>query len=166
MLVCAIRKPWTTSALVARNVTGVSAGTSTHAGVNEYCWPMARTVTEPSGSTALPRLDSTNSPPRWSVLGSAVSTRGCRIGEWWRPANAAMPASSTMMPTEIVAQRRSTRAAKASAPGSWPWCSIIGRHTLSREGSARHEHEQVEGEPDRDDNHGRDSGQGECAAGT
>src|SRR3954469_9518450 len=160
MLVCAIRNPWTTSALVARNVTGVSAGTSMHCGVNEYCWPMARTVTEPSGSTALPRLDSTNSPARWSVLGSARPTRACGIVAWWIPANAAMPASSTMIATETVAHRRSTRAAKASAPKSWPWLPIIGRGTRSWEGSARHEHEQVEGEPDRDDDHGRDSGQG------
>jgi hypothetical protein len=49
MLVPVIRKPCTTSALVARNVIGVSVGTRMHCGVNEYCWPTARTVTEPSG---------------------------------------------------------------------------------------------------------------------
>ena len=49
MLVPSISKPWTTSALVARNVIGVSAGTTTHCGVKEYCCPIARTVTEPSG---------------------------------------------------------------------------------------------------------------------
>ena len=69
MLVPSIRNPWTTSALVARNVIGVSVGTTMHCGVKEYCWPIARTVTEPSGSTALPRLLSTNSPPRCSVAG-------------------------------------------------------------------------------------------------
>ena len=46
----------------------MSAGTTTHCGVNEYCCPIARTVTEPSASTALPRLLSTNSPDRCSVL--------------------------------------------------------------------------------------------------
>ena len=51
MLVPSIRKPWTTSALVARKVIGVSDGTRMHCGVKEYCWPIARTVTEPSGST-------------------------------------------------------------------------------------------------------------------
>ena len=40
----------------------MSAGTSMHCGVKEYCWPIARTVTEPSGSSALPRLLSMNSP--------------------------------------------------------------------------------------------------------
>ena len=53
-----IRKPWTTSALVSADGDGgmsVPARTM-HCGVNEYCWPMARTVTEPSGRTALPRL--------------------------------------------------------------------------------------------------------------
>ena len=79
MLVPSIRRPWTTSALVARKVIGVSAGTTMHCGVNEYCCPIARTVTEPSASTALPRLLSTNSPERCSVLGSAVSTWPCGI---------------------------------------------------------------------------------------
>ena len=49
MFVRSIRKPCTTSALVARKVIGMPAGTTMHGGVNEYCWPTARTVTEPSG---------------------------------------------------------------------------------------------------------------------
>ena len=61
------------------NVIGVSVGTRMQEGVKEYCWPMARTVTAPSGSIALPRLLSMNSPPRCRVRGSAVSTRLCGI---------------------------------------------------------------------------------------
>ena len=61
----------------ARKVSGVLSGTRMQDGAKEYCWPMARTVTEPSGSSALPRLDSTNSPPRCSVVGSTISTRAC-----------------------------------------------------------------------------------------
>src|SRR5271154_6513387 len=40
---------------------------------------MIRTVTDPSGSTAVPRLLSTNSPCRWRVVGSMTSTllEGC-----------------------------------------------------------------------------------------
>ena len=37
-------------------ITGVPVGTTMQGGVNEYCWPIARTVTEPSDSMALPRL--------------------------------------------------------------------------------------------------------------
>src|ERR1700722_8053105 len=68
ILVPSIKRPCTTSALVARNLIGVSDGTMTHCGVKEYCCPIARTVTEPSASTALPRLLSTNSPERCSDL--------------------------------------------------------------------------------------------------
>jgi hypothetical protein len=62
MLVPVIRNPCTTSELVARKMIGVPAGTSMHCGVKENCCPTARTVTEPSASTALPRLLSMNSP--------------------------------------------------------------------------------------------------------
>ena len=36
-LVVPTMKPWMTSVLVARNVTGISAGTTMHCGSNEYC---------------------------------------------------------------------------------------------------------------------------------
>src|SRR5712664_3914993 len=51
-------------ALVSRNRTGVSAGTRTQWGTKSNCTAMSRTVTEPSGSKAVPRLLSTNSPFR------------------------------------------------------------------------------------------------------
>jgi len=79
MLLPVIRKPCTTSALVVRNVIGVSAGTTMQDGVKEYCWPIPRTVMEPSGSSALPRLLSMNSPRRCKVRGSTISTRLCGI---------------------------------------------------------------------------------------
>ena len=50
-----------------------------HSGVNENCWPTARTVTDPLGSKTLPRLLSMNSPERLKVVGSTVSTRACGI---------------------------------------------------------------------------------------
>ena len=74
------QKPCTTSALVTRNVMGVSAGTRMHCGVKEYCWPIARTVTEPSGSTALPRLLSMNSPRQMQRAAGRRSRRGLRHG--------------------------------------------------------------------------------------
>ena len=107
--------PCTTSALVARSVIGVCAGTRMHAGVKEYCWPMARTVTAPSASSTLPRFGSTNSPARCSRVGSIVSTRACGMVTRWMPANAASSARTMMMATEMVAQRFSVRSA-TSAP--------------------------------------------------
>ena len=68
------RKPWITSGLVSRSFTGVSAGTRAQSGTKAYCWAISRTVTESSGSTAVPRLLSANSPPRCKVSGSIVST--------------------------------------------------------------------------------------------
>ena len=47
-LVPAIRKPCTTSGLVARKTTGAPAGTTMHCGTNEYCCAITRTTTEPS----------------------------------------------------------------------------------------------------------------------
>jgi len=61
-LVVPTMKPCTTSVLVPRNVTGVSAGTTMHDGSNEYCWATRRAITLPSGPTLVPRLLSTNSP--------------------------------------------------------------------------------------------------------
>src|SRR5262249_46658695 len=68
------RKPWITSALVRRNFTGVSTATLVQYGVNPYCPAIRRTVREPSGSCAVPRLLSANSPPRCNAVGSMVST--------------------------------------------------------------------------------------------
>ena len=39
----------------------------TQCGTKSYCPAMSRTVTDPSGSAAVPRLLSTNSPCRWKV---------------------------------------------------------------------------------------------------
>src|SRR5208282_474272 len=81
VFVLCTKKPCTTSALVSRKRTGVEAGTTAHCGTNVYCSAIMRTVIEPSGSTAEPRLLSTNSPCRCRVAGSMVSTslKGCSI---------------------------------------------------------------------------------------
>src|SRR5450432_1321511 len=128
-----------------------------HCGVNEYCCPMARTVTEPSGSTALPRLLSMNSPAMCRVRGSAVSIRACGMMAWWMPAYAAMTTSRAMIAAEIAPQRRSTRAA-ASAPPCSEAC-VIGTAIASWHGSARQENQQVEGEPEGDHDRRGDAGE-------
>jgi hypothetical protein len=54
---------------------------------------MARTVTEPSASTALPGLLSMNSPEMCSVCGFAACTWARGIVALWIPAKIAMPIS-------------------------------------------------------------------------
>src|ERR1700722_6974876 len=156
MLVWSIRKPWTTSALVALKLIGVSVGTRMHCGVNENCWPMARTVTEPSSSTALPRMLSTNSPEMCSVCGFAVSTRACGMVARWMPAKIAIPISRPTMPADMMTHRRSMRAATA-APSSWSGVVVIQQLPLSLHRSPRQEHHQIKGEPQRDNDGGCDA---------
>src|SRR5665213_3141062 len=156
ILVWSIRKPWTTSALVALKLTGVPVGTRMHCGVNENCWPTARTVTEPSASTALPRLLSMNSPEMCSVCGSAVSTQACGIVARWIPAKIAMPTSRPTTPADRMVHRCSMRAA-TRAPSSWSGVDVIGRPICSLHRSARQEHHQIESEPQRDDDRGCDA---------
>ena len=115
MLVSVIRKPCTTSALVARKVTGVLAGTRMHWGVNEYCWPTTRTMTDPSACRAVPRLLSMNSPDTCSVVGSMVSTRDGGIIAQCRPVNTTIATRMTIRPTARIAHLRSMRAATSAS---------------------------------------------------
>ena len=50
-LVVPTTKPCTTSVLVPRNVTGISAGTTMHCGSNEYCCATRRDDALPSAAT-------------------------------------------------------------------------------------------------------------------
>src|ERR1700694_2981502 len=135
---------------------------SMHCGVNENCCPIARTVTEPSGSTALPRLLSMNSPEICSVCGFAVSTQACGIVARWIPAKIAMPIRSPTIQADMMTHRRSIRAA-TSAPSSWPDVDVIGRWTFSLDRPPRQEHHQIEGKPQRDDDRRRYAGDHHCA---
>jgi hypothetical protein len=74
MLVTGSRKPCTTSVLVSRNLIGVLAATLTQSGTKPYWSATSRAVSDPSCSCAVPRLLSANSPPRWRVVGSILST--------------------------------------------------------------------------------------------
>src|SRR5580704_228777 len=150
MLVLVTRKPCTTSALVARNVMGVSVGTSRHCGVNEYCCATMRTVTEPSASTALPRLLSINSPLTLSVSGRIVSTREGGIIAQWRPVKITIATSTLTMITITVAHLRSMRAAMSSDDNLGSvliaWFSLNG----SLNDAAWQEDEKIEREPQAD----------------
>src|ERR1700687_8140 len=149
MLVWSIRKPWTTSELVALKLIGVPAGTRMHCGVNENCCPIARTVTEPSASAALPRLLSTNSPEMCRVCGFAVSTQACGIVALWMPAKIAMPISRPTMPADMMVHRCSMRAA-TSAPSSWSGVVVIRRLPSSLHRSPGQEHHDIKGKPQPD----------------
>src|SRR5262245_49680581 len=76
-------KRCTASALTARRVIGVSAGTTMHLGTNAYCCASTRTVTAPFEDTEVPRFGSENSPPTCKCVESMVSTLdgGC-IPQW------------------------------------------------------------------------------------
>src|SRR5436190_2487070 len=113
-------KPWIVSVAVPRNVTGTPAGTTMHCGWKEYCCAISRTVTLPSAPTLVPRLLSTNSPFRCSVLTSTVSTREGGIADQCRPVTTIMATSSTAMPMTIQAQRRSAAIAIACESGPAP----------------------------------------------
>src|SRR3984893_11806291 len=156
MLVWSIRKPWTTSALVALKLMRVPVGTRMHCGVNENCCPIARTVTEPSASTALPRLLSTNSPEMCSVCGFAVSTQACGIVARWMPAKIAMPISKPTIPADMIVHRRSMRAATA-APSSWSGVVVIRWLPSSLHRSPRQEDHEIKGKPQRDDDRRRNA---------
>src|SRR5271163_2324419 len=107
VFVLCTKKPCTTSALVSRKRTGVEAGTTAHCGTNMYCSAIMRTVTEPSGSVAEPRLLSTNSPCRCNVAGLMVSTslKGCNICE--TPVRTITASITPSMPAMTKSQRRS-----------------------------------------------------------
>src|SRR5271165_2390944 len=107
VFVLCTKKPCTTSALVSRKRTGVEAGRTTHCGTNIYCSAIMRTVIEPSGSTAEPRLLSTNSPWRCKVAGLMVSTslKGCSICE--TPVSTITASITPSMPAMPKSQRRS-----------------------------------------------------------
>src|SRR5271156_3113652 len=162
-LVSGSRKPCTTSALVSRNFTGVSTGTLTQCGTKSYCSPMSRTVAEPSGSIAVPRLLSTNSPPRWSVSGSITSTLldGCNP-----PATPVMTMTviiTTSIAAMIMAQWLSVRVTTVSGttPSGSGRCS--GFDGGSANGSSRQKEEEIERHPaDEQQRHG-DAGDDERA---
>src|SRR5271154_3592789 len=101
------KKPCVTSALVKRKRTRVAAGTTAHWGTNIYCSAIKRTLIEPSGSTAEPRLLSTNSPSRCRVAGLIVSTslKGCNICE--TPVSTITASITPSMPAMTKSQQRS-----------------------------------------------------------
>src|SRR5215468_10196263 len=163
-LVDGSRKPWSTSVLVRRNFTGVSAATFVHSGVNPYCPATNRVVSEPSRSCAVPRLLSANSPPRCKVVGSIVSTLlGGEIA-WVMPVNTTTAIITTSIVTMTPSQRFSVRATTSAGtmPSGKGRCG--GSGCVSANGTSRQEQEEVEGEPDQENDRDCDAGNKQCAA--
>src|SRR5215470_20062236 len=136
-------KPCTTSALTARSVTGVSAGTTMHLGTNAYCSASTRTVTAPFGETEVPRFASENSPPSCRRVESMVSTLDGSCIPQWRVVNTTIASSIKMIAVIDTAHTRSTRRAVRSA-ASWmdaPGC------VSSANCSSRQEDPEVERKP-------------------
>src|SRR5262245_33913092 len=149
-LVDGSRKPWITSMLVRRNFTGVSAATFVHSGVNPYCPPTNRVVSEPSRSCAVPRLLSANSPPRCNVVGSIVSTLlGGEIA-WVMPVSTTTPIITISIATMTPSQRFSVRATTSAGtmPSGKGRCRGSGGESAN--GTPRQEQEKIEGEPDKE----------------
>src|SRR5258706_4881420 len=130
-----------------RNFTGVSTGTCAHCGTKEYCSPIILTVTEPSGSAAVPRLLSANSPPRCKVVGSMVSTLLGGCSAWVTPVTTMMAIITASMASMMVTQRFSVRAISSSGmiPSSHGGRSGWVRSSANR--ASRHEKEEVEEQP-------------------
>src|ERR1700756_3544305 len=146
-----------------RNFTGVSTGTCAHCGTKEYCSPIILTVTEPSGSAAVPRLLSANSPPRCKVVGSIVSTLLGGLSAWVTPVTTTM----TIMTASIAAIRTSQRFSVRATSCSETIPSGSGRggcFTCSANGPSRHEKEEIEGEPTDEEQRHRDAGDDQRAA--
>src|SRR5205085_8552341 len=171
-LVVPTTKPWIASVLVPRKVTGRSAGTTMHGGMNEYCCATRRTVTLPSTPTAVPRLLSTNSPARCSVRGSMVSTRDGGIEDQCNPVTIITMISDAMISATTIAQRRSAPIATDSdawlpavMTGPPPPCQAGGACSCSLNHPPRQVGEEVEREEDRDHHEGRGAGHREGAVG-
>src|ERR1700719_1490322 len=166
MLVAGSRKPWITSVLVRRNLTGVSTGTLAQSGTKAYCCAISLTVTDPSGSLAVPRLLSANSPPRCSVVGSMVSTLLGGLSAWVTPVTTIITIMTASMVPIRMNQCRSVRATSCS--GMTP--SGSGRSSgfsISANGPSRHEQKEIEGEPADEEQRDRNAGDDEgprCAA--
>src|ERR1700730_10231295 len=108
---------------------------------------MIRTVTDPSGSTAVPRLLSTNSPWRCSVVGSMTSTllEGCIAS--MTPLKTMIAIMTTSIAAMIMNQRFSVRATTSSGTmpsGSGRRC---GYEDCSPNRASRHEQEKIEHQP-------------------
>src|SRR5262245_31611978 len=163
-LVAGSRKPWTTSVAVRRNFTGVSTGTCVQSGTKAYCSATILTVTEPSGSTAVPRLLSANSPPRCNVVGSTVSTLLGGFSAWVTPVTTMIAIMAASMMSMVTSQRLSVRAICSSEISPSGSGRVSGLSMVSANGASRHEQEEVEEQPaDKEQAH-RDAGEEERAA--
>src|SRR5690606_17580672 len=113
-----------------------------------------RVTTAPSGPTRVPRLLSTNSPSRWIVVGSIVSTLlgGC----------SSIVALEKTMTAMMIALAAATTALHLSSVLRMPRSSIA---MGSPHGPARDEHPEIDGEPTDQHDPDGDAGQGERAAG-
>src|SRR5271167_897484 len=121
-----------------------------------------RTVAVPSGSRAVPRLLSTNSPWRWSDCGSTISTllEGCN--EPAIPVTTMIAIMTPSMAAITTSQRFSVRETISS--GMMPSGSgSSGVEGASANGASRQEEEEIEGEPAGEQQPDRDGGDGECA---
>src|SRR5512146_353891 len=92
-LVPTTSKPWITSSLVMRNVTGLLAGISMGSGVKEYIEATTLATTVPSGCVLT--AGGANS-------GYWPSARGSTVSMWLGGCTAANPALSSTAPAKIT----------------------------------------------------------------
>src|SRR5262249_3934976 len=122
-------------------------GTCAQFGTKEYCSPIILTVTEPSGSTAVPRLLSENSPPRCRVMGSMVSTLLGGCSAWRAPVTTMIAIITPSSDRTTVNHRSSVRATSSS--GTMPSGSrcVSGLVPVSANGPSRNEQHEIEQKP-------------------
>src|SRR6266576_4541477 len=142
-LVAGIRKPWITSVLVRRNFTGASTASFTQSGTKAYWSATNRAVSDPSGSCAVPRLLSANSPPRCNVVGSIVSTLLGGEMAWVMPVSTATVIITISIATITPSQRFSVRATTSAGTMSSGNGRCRGSGCVSANGTSRQEQEEI-----------------------
>src|SRR6266404_8122768 len=146
-----------------RNFTGVSTGTCAHCGTKEYCSPIILTVTEPSGSAAVPRLLSANSPPRCRVGVSMVSTLlgGCsaRVA----PVTTMIATITASIASTTVSHRFSVRVTSSSGTIPSGTDCQSGLVILSANRASRQKEEEIKGDPADEEQRHCDGGDDERA---
>src|SRR5258707_5384740 len=130
-----------------RNFTGVSTGTREQSGTKAYCSATSRTVTEPSGSAAVPRLLSANSPPRCRVVGSMVSTLLGGCSAWVIPVTTMIAIITPSIESTTASHRFSVRVTSSSGTIPSGTDCQSGLVILSANRASRQKEEEIKGDP-------------------
>ena len=146
----------------ARNVTGMSAGTTMHCGSNEYCCAMSRTITLPSGAERRAEIALDELALRCAACFTSIGlhARGRHRGPM-------QPGDDHHRDQQRDDDADDDRPAALGRDGDGLGaCAVrpIGRHaSRSLHGSPRQVDEEIEREVDRHDDGGRDARDGERA---